>query len=101
MTTGQNAVVGGVTGTSGSFVVESGSLEAKGNVNVADLTVTGALTVNEKAAVPAFGSTPAQPAQKYTVTATNLTVEQGGVLNVLHDVTLESAPALWLMSMAR
>ena len=90
VTTGQNAVVGGVTGTSGSFVVESGSLEAKGNVNVADLTVTGALTVNEKAAVPAFGSTPAQPAQKYTVTATNLTVEQGGVLNVLHDVTLES-----------
>ena len=90
VTTGQNAVVGGVTGASGSFVVESGSLEAKGNVNVADLTVTGALTVNEKAAVPASGSTPAQPAQKYTVTATNLTVEQGGVLNVLHDVTLNS-----------
>ena len=93
VTTGQNAVVGGVNGTSGSFVVESGSLEAKGDVNVADLTVTGALTVNEKAAVPASGSTaaqPAQPAQKYTVTATNLTVEQGGVLNVLHDVTLNS-----------
>ena len=90
VTTGQNAVVGGVTGASGSFVVESGSLEAKGNVNVADLTVTGALTVNEKAAVPASDSTAAQPAQKYTVTATNLTVEQGGVLNVLHDVTLES-----------
>ena len=48
VTTGQNAVVGGVTGASGSFVVESGSLEAKGDVNVADLTVTGALTVNEK-----------------------------------------------------
>ena len=90
VTTGQNAVVGGVTGLSGSFVVESGSLEAKGNVNVADLTVTGALTVNEKAAVPTSDSTPAQPAQKYTVTATNLTVEQGGVLNVLHDVTLNS-----------
>ena len=90
VTTGQNAVVGGVNGTSGSFVVESGSLEAKGDVNVADLTVTGALTVNEKAAVPASGSTAAQPAQKYTVTATNLTVEQGGVLNVLHDVTLNS-----------
>ena len=90
VTTGQNAVVGGVTGTSGSFVVESGSLEAKGDVNVADLTVTGALTVNEKAAVPVSGSTAAQPAQKYTVTATNLTVEQGGVLNVLHDVTLNS-----------
>ena len=90
VTTGQNAVVGGVTGASGSFVVESGSLEAKGNVNVADLTVTGALTVNEKAAVPTSGSTPAQLAQKYTVTATNLTVEQGGVLNVLHDVTLNS-----------
>ena len=90
VTTGQNAVVGGVTGASGSFVVESGSLEAKGNVNVADLTVTGALTVNEKAAVPASGSTLAKPAQKYTVTATNLTVEQGGVLNVLHDVTLNS-----------
>ncbi|WP_440271281.1 autotransporter domain-containing protein, partial [Duodenibacillus massiliensis] len=90
VTTGQNAVVGGVNGTSGSFVVESGSLEAKGDVNVADLTVTGALTVNEKAAVPASGSTDAQPAQKYTVTATNLTVEQGGVLNVLHDVTLNS-----------
>ena len=90
VTTGQNAVVGGVNGTSGNFVVESGSLEAKGDVNVADLTVTGALTVNEKAAVPAFGSTAAQPAQKYTVTATNLTVEQGGVLNVLHDVTLNS-----------
>ena len=90
VTTGQNAVVGGVNGTSGSFVVESGSLEAKGDVNVADLTVTGALTVNEKAAVPTSGSTPAQPAQKYTVTATNLTVEQGGVLNVLHDVTLNS-----------
>ncbi len=90
VTTGQNAVVGGVTGASGSFVVESGSLEAKGDVNVADLTVTGALTVNEKAAVPTSGSTPAQPAQKYTVTATNLTVEQGGVLNVLHDVTLNS-----------
>ena len=90
VTTGQNAVVGGVNGTSGSFVVESGSLEAKGDVNVADLTVTGALTVNEKAAVPASGSTPAQPAKKYTVTATNLTVEQGGVLNVLHDVTLNS-----------
>ena len=88
VTTGQNAVVGGVNGMSGSFVVESGSLEAKGDVNVADLTVTGALTVNEKAAVPASGST---PAQKYTVTATNLTVEQGGVLNVLHDVTLNSA----------
>ena len=87
VTTGQNAVVGGVTGASGSFVVESGSLEAKGDVSVADLTVTGALTVNEKAAVPASGST---PAQKYTVTATNLTVEQGGVLNVLHDVTLKS-----------
>ena len=90
VTTGQNAVVGGVTGASGSFVVESGSLEAKGNVDVEDLTVTGALTVNEKAAVPASGSTPAQPAKKYTVTATNLTVEQGGVLNVLHDVTLNS-----------
>ena len=90
VTTGQNAVVGGVTGASGSFVVESGSLEAKGDVNVADLTVTGALTVYEKAAVPASGSPAAQPAQKYTVTATNLTVEQGGVLNVLHDVTLES-----------
>ena len=90
VTTGQNAVVGGVNGTSGNFVVESGSLEAKGDVNVADLTVTGALTVNEKAAVPASGSTAAQPAQKYTVTATNLTVEQGGVLNVLHDVTLNS-----------
>ena len=90
VTTGQNAVVGGVTGTSGSFVVESGSLEAKGDVNVADLTVTGALTVNEKAAVPASGTTAAQPAQKYTVTATNFTVEQGGVLNVLHDVTLNS-----------
>ena len=90
VTTGQNAVVGGVKGLSGSFVVESGSLEAKGDVNVADLTVTGALTVNEKAAVPTSGSTPAQPAQKYTVTATNLTVEQGGVLNVLHDVTLNS-----------
>ncbi|MBO9117336.1 MAG: hypothetical protein J7E09_23490, partial [Escherichia coli] len=90
VTTGQNAVVGGVNGTSGSFVVESGSLEAKGDVNVADLTVTGALTVNEKAAVPASSSTAAQPAQKYTVTATNLTVEQGGVLNVLHDVTLNS-----------
>ena len=91
VTTGQNAVVGGVTGESGSnFVVESGSLEAKGNVSVADLTVTGALTVNEKAAVPASDSTAAQPAQKYTVTATNLTVEQGGVLNVLHDVTLNS-----------
>ena len=90
VTTGQNAVVGGVKATSGSFVVESGSLEAKGDVNVADLTVTGALTVNEKAAVPASGSTDAQPAQKYTVTATNLTVEQGGVLNVLHDVTLNS-----------
>ena len=90
VTTGQNAVVGGVNGPSGSFVVESGSLEAKGDVSVEDLTVTGALTVNEKAAVPASGSTPAQPAQKYTVTATNLTVEQGGVLNVLHDVTLNS-----------
>ncbi len=90
VTTGQNAVVGGVTGASGSFVVESGSLEAKGNVDVEDLTVTGALTVNEKAAVPASDSTPAQPAKKYTVTATNLTVEQGGVLNVLHDVTLNS-----------
>ena len=90
VTTGQNAVVGGVTGASGSFVVESGSLEAKGNVDVEDLTVTGALTVNEKAAVPASSSTPAQPAKKYTVTATNLTVEQGGVLNVLHDVTLNS-----------
>ena len=91
VTTGQNAVVGGVTGESGSnFVVESGSLEAKGNVSVADLTVTGALTVNEKAAVPASDSTTAQPAQKYTVTANNLTVEQGGVLNVLHDVTLNS-----------
>ena len=90
VTTGQNAVVGGVRGASGSFVVESGSLEAKGNVDVEDLTVTGALTVNEKAAVPASGSTPAQPAKKYTVTATNLTVEQGGVLNVLHDVTLNS-----------
>ncbi|WP_288344911.1 hypothetical protein, partial [uncultured Duodenibacillus sp.] len=90
VTTGQNAVVGGVTGASGSFVVESGSLEAKGNVDVEDLTVTGALTVNEKAAVPTSGSTPAQPAKKYTVTATNLTVEQGGVLNVLHDVTLNS-----------
>ena len=90
VTTGQNAVVGGVNGESGSFVVESGSLEAKGDVNVKDLTVTGALTVNEKAAVPASGSTPAQDAQKYTVTATNLTVEQGGVLNVLHDVTLNS-----------
>ena len=86
VTTGQNAVVGGVNGPSGSFVVESGSLEAKGDVNVADLTVTGALTVNEKAS----DSTAAQPAQKYTVTATNLTVEQGGVLNVLHDVTLNS-----------
>ena len=90
VTTGQNAVVGGVKATSGSFVVESGSLEAKGDVNVADLTVTGALTVNEKAAVPASGTTAAQPAQKYTVTATNFTVEQGGVLNVLHDVTLNS-----------
>jgi len=67
VTTGQNAVVGGVTGESGSnFVVESGSLEAKGNVSVADLTVTGALTVNEKAAVPASDSTAAQPAKKYT-----------------------------------
>ena len=90
VTTGQNAVVGGVNGPSGSFVVESGSLEAKGDVNVADLTVTGALTVNEKAAVPASDSTAAQPAKNYTVTATNLTVEQGGVLNVLHDVTLNS-----------
>ena len=45
---------------------------------------------SKKAAVPASGSPAAQPAQKYTVTATNLTVEQGGVLNVLHDVTLES-----------
>ena len=90
VTTGQNAVVGGVNGPSGSFVVESGSLEAKGDVHVEDLTVTGALTVNEKATVPASGTTAAQPAQKYTVTATNLTVEQGGVLNVLHDVTLNS-----------
>ena len=90
VTTGNNAVVGAVTGKSGNFTVQSGSLEVKGNVDVSDLTVNGALAVNEKAAVPASGETAAVQAVKYTVTTNNLTVNQGATLNVLHDLTLNA-----------
>ena len=92
VTTGEGAVIGAVSnsGNGTELQVASGSLEVKGNVDVATLTVDGKLAVNEKPAVPASGETAAVDAVPYTVTTRNLEVSEGGAAYVQHDLTLHS-----------
>ena len=82
------------SGTKGNLKVASGALEVKGDVALNALTVNGALTMTEKAAIPATATAAAVPAKAYNLNATDVNVGTDGALNVQGLVTTTTAKVL-------